>query len=341
MHYFWPTSPLTLARPRGRAAQPAVPDGRRTSARLGQQPGEPGQPVRAEGAAVRRRPHRARAHGQRRPAACSPRSSGTRRATRPASAAASPTSCARSSASRSRPTRRTGKGRLAVDNVGVQYGLLALQRGEITPEQFADLNAKVGGIDIDGNFIPQRTAADPDALRIVYETGRINSGTGAADIPEIDTRIGNQGDDTGFHPAFHSFTYRARLDKANGHHDNQVIWLSAPGRNGAEPVRPHAQVARHRHQAGGAARHVLHGQRCAGRPDLQRDVDVLPRTAARRGVAVRARRRQVPAEAALTGGLRSDIHRRAVGAVGGRVPDRRVRLRPARREPSSRRRRVG
>ena len=36
-------------------------------------------------------------------------------------------------------------------------------------------------------------------------------------------------DDTGFHPAFHSFSYRARLDKANGHHDNQVIWLSRPG----------------------------------------------------------------------------------------------------------------
>ena len=51
------------------------------------------------------------------------------------------------------PDAPNGKGRLAVDNVGVQYGLLALQRGEITPEQFADLNAKVGGIDIDGNFI--------------------------------------------------------------------------------------------------------------------------------------------------------------------------------------------
>ena len=70
------------------------------------------------------------------------------------------------------PDAPNGKGRLAVDNVGVQYGLLALQRGEITPEQFADLNAKVGGIDIDGNFIAQRTVADPAALRIAYETGR-------------------------------------------------------------------------------------------------------------------------------------------------------------------------
>ncbi len=127
------------------------------------------------------------------------------------------------------PDAPNGKGRLAVDNVGVQYGLLALQRGDITPEQFADLNAKVGGIDIDGNFIPQRTVADPEAVRIAYETGRINSATGAADIPEIDNRTGGQGDDTGFHPPFHSFTYRARLDNANGNHDNQVIWLSRPG----------------------------------------------------------------------------------------------------------------
>ena len=127
------------------------------------------------------------------------------------------------------PDAPKGKGRLAVDNVGVQYGLEALERGEITAEQFADLNAKVGGIDIDGNFVAQRTTADPAALRIVYETGRINSGTGAKDIPELDARIGNQPDDTGFHPAFHSFSYRERLDKSNGHHDNQVIWLQRPG----------------------------------------------------------------------------------------------------------------
>ena len=127
------------------------------------------------------------------------------------------------------PDAPDGKGRLAVDNVGVQYGLQALQSGQITPEQFADLNAKVGGIDIDGNFMPQRTVADPTALEIAYQTGRINDGSGAAGIPEIDDRTGAQGDDTGFHPALHSFTYRARLDKANGNHDNEVLWLSRPG----------------------------------------------------------------------------------------------------------------
>jgi len=127
------------------------------------------------------------------------------------------------------PDAPNGKGRLAVDNVGVQYGLTALQRGEITAEQFVDLNAKIGGIDIDGNFVAQRTMADPDALRIVYETGRVNSGTGAANIPEIDNRTGGQMDDTGFHPAYPSFSYRARLDRANGHHDQHVIWLSRTG----------------------------------------------------------------------------------------------------------------
>jgi hypothetical protein len=122
-----------------------------------------------------------------------------------------------------------GKGRRAVDNVGVQYGLRALQAGQITPEQFVDLNAKAGGIDIDGRFVAERTTADPDALRILYQSGRLNSGSGAAEIPEIDNRTGGQMDDTGFHPAFHSFTYRARLDRSNGNHDNQVIWLSRTG----------------------------------------------------------------------------------------------------------------
>jgi hypothetical protein len=127
------------------------------------------------------------------------------------------------------PDAPNGKGRLAVDNVGVQYGLLALERGQITPEQFVDLNEKAGGMDIDGNFMPSRTVADPAALQIAYQTGRLNDASGAADIPEIDNRTGAQMDDTGFHPAFHSFTYRARLDKANGGHANQVIWLSRSG----------------------------------------------------------------------------------------------------------------
>src|SRR4029453_18325808 len=96
-------------------------------------------------------------------------------------------------------------------------------------EQFRDLNSKVGGIDIDGNFTAERKAADPAALEILYSTGRMNSGSGAADIPAIDNRTGAQMVDTGFHPASESFAYRERLDKANGNHDNQIIWLSRTG----------------------------------------------------------------------------------------------------------------
>jgi hypothetical protein len=122
-----------------------------------------------------------------------------------------------------------GKGLTVTDNVGVQYGYRALQAGEITPVQFVDLNVRIGGIDIDGNFTSKRKKADPHGLSILYRTGRVNSGTGAADLPEIDNRTGFQGDDTGFHPAFESWAYRARLDAANGDHDNHVIWLSRPG----------------------------------------------------------------------------------------------------------------
>jgi hypothetical protein len=39
----------------------------------------------------------------------------------------------------------TGFARSYADNVGVQYGLAALRAGQITPEQFVDLNEKVGG----------------------------------------------------------------------------------------------------------------------------------------------------------------------------------------------------
>ena len=43
-----------------------------------------------------------------------------------------------------------------VDNVGVEYGLKALKAGQITPEQFVDLNAKAGGADIDANLTADR-----------------------------------------------------------------------------------------------------------------------------------------------------------------------------------------
>ena len=43
---------------------------------------------------------------------------------------------------------------------GVQYGLAELSRGLITPAQFVDLNAKIGGLNVDSQPKDARTAGD-------------------------------------------------------------------------------------------------------------------------------------------------------------------------------------
>ncbi len=108
-----------------------------------------------------------------------------------------------------------------IDNVGVQYGLNALGQGLITPAQFADLNAKIGGGDIDINPTKERTAADRPALGRAYESGSINETNNLRDIAIIDLR---GSDDGSFHDAYRAFAVRARLDRENHTHANQVIW---------------------------------------------------------------------------------------------------------------------
>ena len=114
-----------------------------------------------------------------------------------------------------------GFGGLAVDNVGVQYGLGALQQGLILPDQFIDLNQKIGGLSIDIKQQPQRTVGDPLALMRAYRTGAINTTTNLDQVPIIDGR----GPDPGIaHDAVHVLHTRLRLDAVHGHHDNQAIW---------------------------------------------------------------------------------------------------------------------
>jgi hypothetical protein len=112
-----------------------------------------------------------------------------------------------------------------LDNVGVQYGLKALNDGVISVAQFLDLNAVIGGFDIDFNHIPSRTSHYPHATRRAYQGGRIlGGGNGLASMPII-TRMGGgdlavQGD---VHVRYHAHSIRARLINANGHADNQAI----------------------------------------------------------------------------------------------------------------------
>jgi len=111
---------------------------------------------------------------------------------------------------------------LPLGDEGVQFGLKALEKGLITTAQFVDLNAKVGGVDIDINWIPERIAATEPALTYAYRSGGINQGNNLDQVAIIDLR----GPDPGaFHDAYRSWAIRARLEREQGHFKNHVIWF--------------------------------------------------------------------------------------------------------------------
>jgi hypothetical protein len=109
-----------------------------------------------------------------------------------------------------------------VDNVGVEYGLAALKSGAITAAQFVNLNAAVGGVDIDSNLTPNRiNSAGSPSLARAYRSGMINEANNMNQVAIIDCRGPNPGL---FHDAYRAFAIRARLDRDFGTHANQVIW---------------------------------------------------------------------------------------------------------------------
>jgi hypothetical protein len=120
---------------------------------------------------------------------------------------------------------RTGFARSPADNVGVQYGLQALLDGQLTGQQFADLNAGIGGFDYTGRPVPRRTEADPRALAASYRDDLVNSGgLGLAQTPVIDQRIDLDlaGFGNDIHTTEWSYIMRARMTAA-GTVANQVI----------------------------------------------------------------------------------------------------------------------
>ncbi|HUE96076.1 MAG TPA: DUF6351 family protein, partial [Longimicrobiaceae bacterium] len=125
-----------------------------------------------------------------------------------------------------------------LDNVGVQYGLHALDRGVISKAQFIRLNREIGGFDRDLNPVAQRHRADPEAARMASETGRILfGGAGLSTTPIIDYRSYTDHREGGdIHMIVHQFSTRARLEAANGHADNHV--MSVGGRWGFSEESP-------------------------------------------------------------------------------------------------------
>lgn len=111
------------------------------------------------------------------------------------------------------------------DNLGVQYGLLALREGAITPAQFVDLNARAGGFDRDGRWKPQRNSLSPGVPAVLYRTGQITQGRGLARVPILAIR-GTNNDD--YHYPYRTVVNRSRLAAANGHADNHVYWIAPP-----------------------------------------------------------------------------------------------------------------
>jgi hypothetical protein len=116
-----------------------------------------------------------------------------------------------------------GFGDRPVGNTGVQYGLKALQEGTITPAQFVDINAKIGGVDIDDTPTKQRIKTDLQGLQRVYRSGAVNEANNLTGVAIIDLR----GPDPGaFHDAYRSWSMRARLERDEGHFPkNDVIWF--------------------------------------------------------------------------------------------------------------------
>ncbi len=115
-----------------------------------------------------------------------------------------------------------GFGGLPFANTGIMYGLNALKAGQITTAQFVDLNEKLGGLDVDSRQVPERTAGDPGAVRRAYRTGLVNETNNMDQVAMINAG----GPDPGIaHDYAHAFWTEDRLQRAQGHTGNRVMWF--------------------------------------------------------------------------------------------------------------------
>ncbi|HEV7691925.1 MAG TPA: DUF6351 family protein [Hyphomonadaceae bacterium] len=128
---------------------------------------------------------------------------------------------------------KTGFARRPIDNVGIQYGLNALNAGTISVDDFLQVNDKIGGNDPDGGFGPKRSVGDTEAIKAIYTSGLFNTFKNLDTVPMLHYRTYNDTLTPGdIHDRHRDLTIRARLEKATGASDNQVIWVAdrAPGR---------------------------------------------------------------------------------------------------------------
>ncbi len=132
----------------------------------------------------------------------------------------------------------TGFARRPIDNVGVQYGLDALNAGTIDVDQFVELNEQIGGFDDDGRPVPERTAADDDVIADSYVNGRINLAAGGLrEIPivTVDTYTDLAGD---IHDRFRSVQLLERFQNDDaGRAPNFMVWTRPPAGGATDLVQ--------------------------------------------------------------------------------------------------------
>jgi hypothetical protein len=152
------------------------------------------------------------------------------------------------------------------DNVGVQYGLTSVASGQITPEEFLQLNAMVGGWKNEPDMVQEgcpffprgcfdmsnwdpwsyrnqvfstdpltfpapRVEGNVDAMQAAYKAGLVF--VGDIDIPIIDWRHYLESA-LDMHNSHQSFAARGRMQDFRGDSDNQVIWFTDIGPGGPE-----------------------------------------------------------------------------------------------------------
>ena len=158
-----------------------------------------------------------------------------------------------------------GQARVPWDNVGVQYGLAALTEGAITPEEFLDLNTRIGGWKHPSDMVQEgfpflgdptpdnfdpwsrrnmmlsatdapapRTVGDTQAIQALYRSGMVFDGQ--LNIPVIDWRHYLE-DELDMHNSHQSFSARQRIINRMGNADNQLVWFTD-----ARPARAHDQT---------------------------------------------------------------------------------------------------
>lgn len=110
---------------------------------------------------------------------------------------------------------------LPLGDVGIMYGLSALEQGLITADQFIDLNAKIGGFNVDGGWQAARNPGDQTALRAAYRSGLVNEGNNMGNVAIIDAA----GPDPGAaHDYVHTWWMRDRLERELGGTANDILW---------------------------------------------------------------------------------------------------------------------